>query len=206
MAKRKAMKSRKRAKPARRTLKKTRHAKKAARPKVRRVKKARRPARRSPTKRIAKGVAKGLKSDAKLQKRAAGRPRIAPRLERERRTLRDDLVQTPPSSLDMVRHGTAARSGRADIAHQRRMHSGMPESITGGDVDVDVQDAYFTGDEAPGGDNPSPDLEVVDDIGRALGVQYEDAEELKSSDKIIERDRHRWEYDPASAEDYKERK
>jgi hypothetical protein len=106
----------------------------------------------------------------------------------------------------MLRHGTAARSGRADMAHQRKMHQGMPESITGGDVDVDVEDAYFTGDEAPGGDNPSPDLEVVDDIGRALGVQYDDSEELKGSDKIVERDKHRWEYDPASAEDYKERK
>lgn len=82
----------------------------------------------------------------------------------------------------------------------------MPESITGGDLDVDVEDAYFTGDEVPGGDNPSPDLEVVDDIGRALGVEYDDAEELKGSDKILERDKHRWEYDPASAEDYKDRK
>jgi len=206
MAKRKAMKSRKRAKPARSTRQKARRAKKAVRPKVRRARKAARPARRPPKKRLAKTVAKALKSDAKLQKRAAGRPRIAPRLERERRTLPDDVVQTPPSSLDMVRHGTAARSGRADIAHQRRMHTGMPESITGGDVDVNVEDAYFTGDEAPGGDNPSPDMEVVDDIGRALGVQYDDAEELKGSEKIVERDKHRWEYDPASAEDYKERK
>ena len=33
----------------------------------------------------------------------------------------------------------------------------------------------------------------------------EDAEELKGSEKITERDRHRWEYDPASAEDYRDR-
>jgi uncharacterized protein DUF6335 len=206
MTKRKAMKSRKRAKPAPSARKKTRRAKKAARPKVRRPRKAARPARRPPGKRLARAVARVPKSDAKLQKRAAGRPRVAPRLERERRTLPDDVVQTPPSSLDMVRQGTAARSGRADIAHQRQMHTGMSESITGGDVDVDVEDAYFTGDEAPGGDNPSPDMEVVDDIGRALGVQYDDTEELKGSEKIVERDKHRWEYDPASAEDYKDRK
>lgn len=184
MAKRKAGKARKRSKPARKSPKKTRPAPKAKRP-------TRRPA---------------VKPTATAPKRAARRPARTPRLERQRRTLVGDLVQTPPSSLDMERHGTAARSGRADIAHQRRMHTGMPESITGGDVDVDVQDAYFTGDEAPGGDNPSPDLEVVDDIGRALGVQYDDNEELKASDKIVERDRHRWEYDPASAEDYKDRK
>ena len=45
----------------------------------------------------------------------------------------------------------------------------MTPAITGGDVDVDVEDAYFTGDEAPGGDNPTPDQDVVDDIGKALG-------------------------------------
>jgi hypothetical protein len=82
----------------------------------------------------------------------------------------------------------------------------MAPEITGGDVDVDVEDAYFTGDETPGGDNPSPDMEVVDDIGKALGVLYDDHEELKSGDKIRERDKHRWEWDPASSEDYKDRK
>ena len=41
------------------------------------------------------------------------------------------------------------------------------------------------GDEAPGGDNPTPDQDIVDDIGKAVGVQYEDNEELKAADKII---------------------
>jgi hypothetical protein len=46
----------------------------------------------------------------------------------------------------------------------------------------------------------------VDDIGKALGVQYEDNEELKPADKVAERDKHRWELDPASSDDYKDRK
>jgi Family of unknown function (DUF6335) len=86
-----------------------------------------------------------------------------------------------------------------------RKHGGISPGITGGDVDADFEQAYFSGDEAPGGDNPTPDQEVVDDIGRALGVEYQDNEELKSSDKLAERDRHRWELDPASSEDYKDR-
>jgi hypothetical protein len=136
---------------------------------------------------------------------AAARPEVkVPHLDRARRTL-DETLRTPPSSLDMDRKGSAARSGRAEMAQSARDHRGMSSDITGGDVDVDVEDAYFTGDEAPGGDNPSPDLEVVDDIGKALGVQYDDAEELKSGDKLVERDKHRWEMDPASAEDYKDR-
>ena len=52
---------------------------------------------------------------------------------------------------------------------------------------------------------PTPDQDRVDDIGRALGVEYQDNEPLKASDKIAERDRHRWELDPASSDDYKER-
>lgn len=136
---------------------------------------------------------------------SAGTRTKAPRLDRVRRTL-EETVQTPPSSLDMNRHPSAARSGRAEIAETLAEHRGMTTSITAGDADADVETAYFTGDEAPGGDNPAPDEDVVDDIGKALGVQYEDNEELKASDKIVERDKHRWEMDPASSEDYKDRK
>jgi hypothetical protein len=115
-------------------------------------------------------------------------------------------VQSPPSSLDLNRRGSAVRTGRAEVAQRLRDHKGMSATITGGDVDVDVEDAYFTGDEAPGGDNSTPDQDIVDDIGKALGVEYQDNEELKAVDKVAERDRKRWELDPASAEDYKERK
>ena len=127
-----------------------------------------------------------------------------PRLDRQRRTL-DDTVPTPPSSLNMNRRGTAARSGREEMEDDLRKHGGITPGITGGDVDADYEQAYFSGDEAPGGDNPTPDQDVVDDIGRALGVEYQDNEELKSSDKLAERDKHRWELDPASSEDYKDR-
>ena len=45
----------------------------------------------------------------------------------------------------------------------------------------------------------------MDDIGRAVGVEYQDNEELKGEDKVAKRDKHRWELDPASAEDYDDR-
>jgi hypothetical protein len=127
-----------------------------------------------------------------------------PRLDRARRTL-DDMVPSPPSTLDLDRDASAARSGRAELAEKQHQHRNMND-FGGGDPDVDVEDAYFTGEEAPGGDNPTPDQDIVDDIGKALGLEYEDNEELKAADKVVERDKHRWELDPASAEDYKERK
>jgi Family of unknown function (DUF6335) len=129
-------------------------------------------------------------------------PAKVPRLDRARRTLDEaESRTTPPSSLDMERHGSAARTGRAEIAQNIREHHGMND-VTGGDPDVDIEDAYFAGEEAPGGDNPTPDQDIVEDIGKALGVTYNDNEELKGADKLVERDKHRWELDPASAEDY----
>ena len=134
------------------------------------------------------------------------RPIHALSLDRNRRHLPEfeDNVPTPPSSLDLDRTPSAARSGRQGMRDARMHHNEVSPEITGGDVDASWEDAYSTGDEAPGGDNPTPDQDRVDDIGKALGVQYEDSEELKAADKIAERDRHRWELDPASAEDYPE--
>ena len=129
-----------------------------------------------------------------------------PALDRERRRLPEaDVVPSPPSSLDLNRAPSAARSGQAEIAEHLADHTETGPELTGGDVDASWESAYSTGDEAPGGDNPTPDQDVVDDIGRSLGLVYEDTEELKGADKITERDKHRWELDPASAEDFEER-
>lgn len=137
----------------------------------------------------------------------AGGTRLAPGLERARRQLREveEGVPTPPSSLDMNRSASAARSGRRELRDARLEHNETSPVMTGGDVDADWKDAYAVGDEAPGGDNPTPDQDRVDDIGKALGVEYQDNEELKGSDKIAERDRKRWELDPASSEDYRDK-
>ncbi len=136
----------------------------------------------------------------------AGDTRRAPGLERDRKQLREleESIPGPPSSLNMDRHGSAARSGRATLRQARKDHPETSPAMTAGDVDAEWEDAYAVGDEAPGGDNPTPDQDVVDEIGAALGVTYQEGEELKAADKIIERDRHRWELDPASAEDYKD--
>ena len=45
----------------------------------------------------------------------------------------------------------------------------------------------------------------VDDTGRNNGVVYVEGEPLRVGPKESDRDRHRWELDPASADDYVER-
>lgn len=176
-------------------------------------------ARSKPRASAKRAVKRPARRRAPARKKVSAKPKVAAKrgsstpvpikkakLDRVRRTLAEtETHTTPPSSLDMVRQGSAARTGRAEIAQNIREHHGM-NGVTGGDPDVDIEDAYFTGEEAPGGDNPTPDQDIVEDIGKSLGVTYDDSEELKGANKLEQRDKHRWELDPASAEDYKDRK
>ncbi|HXG88717.1 MAG TPA: DUF6335 family protein [Vicinamibacterales bacterium] len=133
--------------------------------------------------------------------------RRPPTLDRPRRRAADaeaDLVKGPPSSLDLDRSASAARSGRAEFNQKLHDHPSTGPAFTGGDVDANWEDAETTGDEAPGGNNPTPDQGVVEDIGKSLGVTYEDDEELQGGDEIVARDKNRWELDPASKEDFEE--
>jgi hypothetical protein len=96
----------------------------------------------------------------------------------------------------------AARSGQEETRTKRRLHTESSPALTAGDPDAKWEDAYAVGDEAPGGDNPTPDQTRVDEIGRALGVEYEDNQELRGGDELTARDEHRWELDPASSDDW----
>jgi hypothetical protein len=192
--------------PLKRASRKTRTVKKSGRTRTSAKKKAAGGGRKAARARTrATATRKPTKPLGRAPAADAGTRTKATRLDRARRTL-EETVPTPPSSLDMNRRGSAVRTGRAEIAEAQADHAGMTPAITGGDVDTDLEQAYFSGDEAPGGDNPTPDQDIVDDIGRALGVEYQDNEELRASDKVAERDKKRWELDPASSEDYRERK
>ena len=126
----------------------------------------------------------------------AAPPAKKPNLDRPRKTVAD--IHGIPSSLDANRGPSAAKSGRAEMKDRMSKNTGSGPAITAGDVDADWESAESVGDEAPGGDNPTPDQDVVDDIGRALGVEYDDDEELQGGAEIANRDRNRWELDPAS--------
>ena len=146
-------------------------------------------------KRPRKATAKRTKKAAKAKKRPVAKKPVKSRpAKRKVKRAKQPAIQTlrtPPSSLDMNRSATAARSGRQAMAENRKQHPKMA-AVTAGDVDADVESAYFTGDEAPGGDNPTPDQNDVDDIGQAIGVKYNDNEELRGGEEVVERDKHRW--------------
>jgi hypothetical protein len=168
---------------------------------------ARSGARRRPMKKAVRRTAP--RPTARRKKTASAvkttRPKPAA-LERERRRLSEgESVPGAPSTLGYTTKASSAESGQARYRNRKREHTEGGPALTAGDIDANWSEAYASGEETPGGDMPSPDQDVVEEIGRALGVEYEDAEELKGSEKIEERDRHRWEYDPASAEDYRDR-
>jgi hypothetical protein len=70
---------------------------------------------------------------------------------------------------------------------------GGARRLTGGDVDADWKGADAIGDEAVGGSVATPDKDVVDEIGEALGVAQDPEAEVTTSEEILRRrDRLRW--------------
>jgi hypothetical protein len=137
------------------------------------------------------------------------RPSARPTLDRERRTLASierDTGPGPGTAGEGDRMLSAARTGHDELRAELRQHTESSPTLTAGDVDARWQDAYAVGDETPGGDNPTPDQDRVDDIGKALGIEYQDDQELMGGEEVAERDRHRWELDPASSDDWKDKK
>jgi Family of unknown function (DUF6335) len=76
--------------------------------------------------------------------------------------------------------------------------------LSGGDIDA-AWDQASVGEETVGGSTPTPDQDIVDEIGRAVGVDYQDGEPLDPEAKIERRDENRWELHPASSEDFAQR-
>ncbi|HMG34370.1 MAG TPA: DUF6335 family protein [Blastocatellia bacterium] len=102
--------------------------------------------------------------------------------------------------LDVQRY---ASGGELIDRELREHHSRTPE-LSAGDIDADWARADV-GEETVGGSAPTPGQDVVEDLGEAVGLTYEDNEPLQPDEKVRERDRHRWELDPASSEDYNDR-
>ena len=171
---------------------------KAVRRPVRKVvKKVVRTAARKVTKPAAKPVTKPA---AKPVRKASPPPPV--RLQRERRRLPEAEAEgfTGTGGGDS-RLLSSAKAGHDEMRSELRQHTESSPELTAGDVDAKWQDAYAVGDEAPGGDNMTPDQDRVDDIGKALGIEYDDDEELQGGAELTARDESRWELDPDSKDE-----
>jgi hypothetical protein len=96
-------------------------------------------------------------------------------------------------------------AGSQKLADRLRQNTSTDPTLSGGDLDARWDEAESAGDEAVAGSSATPDQNDVEELGTALGVTYADGEELKAGEKEENRDKHRWELDPASSEDYGDR-
>jgi hypothetical protein len=96
-------------------------------------------------------------------------------------------------------------AGSKQLADRLQNNPGTDPTLSGGDIDARWEDAESGGDETVGGSTATPGRNDLDQIGEAMGVAYADGEELKVGEKEEGRDKHRWELDPASSEDYADR-
>ncbi len=85
-----------------------------------------------------------------------------------------------------------------DLLAQRLRNNAASPADAGGDLDADWEDVNAAGSEVVGGDSPTPDQSNVEENAQAIGVSFEDNEELDFLDKIERRDRDRYELEEQS--------
>ena len=83
------------------------------------------------------------------------------------------------------------------LAHRLRNTAASPRD-SGGDLDAEWEDVNGSGSETFAGDSPTPDQSNVEENAQAVGVSFEDNEELDFLDKIERRDRNRYELEEQS--------
>ena len=108
----------------------------------------------------------------------------------------DDRIEPP--NVDVT-------AGSAQFAERLRQNTSTDPTLSGGDVDATWEMSESQGDESVAGSVATPEQNEVDQIGQAMGVSYENNEELRFGEKERDRDKQRWELDPASSEDYRDR-
>jgi hypothetical protein len=87
------------------------------------------------------------------------------------------------------------------LAQRLRNNTASSPRDAGGDLDAAWEDVNDSGTETISGDNPTPDQSNVEENANAVGVSFEDNEELDFLDKIERRDRDRYELDERSKAD-----
>jgi hypothetical protein len=113
----------------------------------------------------------------------------------------DDFTEDEEILEDFADRQGLASGGRQKLEEKLNNYNGVDPTLSGGDVDAAWEDSIQAGEESVGGSVSTPDQDIVDEIGEAAGLSYRDDEPLDSDKKILDRDRNRWELNPASADD-----
>ena len=84
------------------------------------------------------------------------------------------------------------------LTERLRNNTAASPKDAGGDLDASWEDVNESGSEAVSGHSPTPDQSNVEENAEAIGVSFQDNEELEFEDKIGRRDRDRYELDENS--------
>jgi hypothetical protein len=114
----------------------------------------------------------------------------------------DNWDELPQEITESYGTGAIEQPG---LSEDGRTLRDISSELSGGDVDVAWEQASASGEEAVGGSAPTPDQDLVDELGAAAGIEMADGAILHATDMLEHRDESRWELDPMSAEDYQER-
>ena len=112
-----------------------------------------------------------------------------------------DFVPNPEIEQFMEEEIARAPKDAAQLAQRLRNNTAASPKDAGGDLDANWEDVNESGSETVGGDNPTPDQSMVEENANAVGVNFEDNEELEFIEKIERRDRDRFELDEGSKTD-----
>jgi hypothetical protein len=110
----------------------------------------------------------------------------------------DSYTSDEAIQQDFVERQKMAPSGRTKLTEQLEEYHAESPQLSGGDIDA-RWDLFGVGEETVGGTAPTPDQDVVDKLGEAMGITYEDDEPL-DPEKVSKRDEDRWELNPESAQ------
>lgn len=93
-------------------------------------------------------------------------------------------------------------TGLGHVVRELRMSHLDNGNLSGGDPDDDWYQAEVVGEEAVGGQNPTPDQNVTEGLLRSMGIPSIDGQPVETARILTNRDLRRWELDPDSAEDH----
>ena len=97
--------------------------------------------------------------------------------------------------------GLEDRGGIVGLLEEVMTHHETGPTASAGDVDADWQRAQSSGEETVGGSAATPDQDIVDKIGHALGVEQDLDSPVVTSREILEaRHRHYWHLERLAAE------
>jgi hypothetical protein len=116
----------------------------------------------------------------------------------------DDFTEDEEVLQDFSERQRMINEGSDLLGEKLDQYHFLSPDLSGDDIDAAWEDSTISGEESVGGSAPTPDQDIVEELGEALGIEYKDFEPLHTGEKLEARDLDRWELNPASVEEIEE--